>query len=97
MIMEKDYPTLLKELQAERIDSAIDGNGYEMNLYSIDLGDDEQPAKFYEAIDPSKNEKIVLRVHPTEVNTCMEAKLRTWKFLWDKYKEKEEIEFVKET
>ena len=97
MLMEIDYPTLLKELKAEKIDSSIDGNGYEMNLYKIDLWDDENPAKFYEAIDPSKNERVVLRVHPTEVKTCMEAKLWTRKFLWDKYKEKEEIEFVKET
>ena len=37
MLMEIDYPTLLKELKAEKIDSSIDGNGYEMNLYKIDL------------------------------------------------------------
>jgi len=97
MIMEADYVQLLKEANAKKLDSAIDGNWYEMNLYSVDLWDDTSNAVFYEAIDPSKEEKIVLRVHPTEVKTCMDAKLWTWKFLWDKYKAKEEIEFIKET
>ena len=87
MLMELDYSELLEELKAEKIDTEVDGNGNTMNLYKIDLQDDENPALFYEAIDPSKNERIVLRVHPTEVKTCMEAKLRTRAFLWDKHQE----------
>lgn len=97
MLMEVDYKQLLKDLWSKKIDSSIDGNNSQMNLYQIDLWDDESPALFYEAIDPSKNETVILRVHPTEVTTCMEAKLRTRKFLRDKYKEWNKISFIQET
>jgi hypothetical protein len=97
MIMEIEYDKMLEEMWAEIIDSCIDGNGYIMNLYRVDLWDDEHPAVFYEAIDPSKKEKIVLRVHPTAVKTAMEGKLWTWKFLRDKYKAGYKINFIQET
>ncbi len=95
--METNYTELLQDLQAEKIDTWVDGNWYTMNLYKIELWDNEEAAIFYEAIDPSKEEKIVLRVHPTEVKTCMEAKLWSRKYLWDMYKRDKDVEFIKET
>ena len=41
---------------------------------------------FYEAIDPSKNEKVVLRVPPT-ITTAYEAKMRTFPAMWNMYQE----------
>jgi hypothetical protein len=87
----------LKEVNAKVVDTDTDNSGNEMNLYRVDLWDDEEDALFYEAVDNSKNEKVVLRVHPTEVKNCKEAKIWTWKILREKYKEWESIERIKET
>jgi hypothetical protein len=79
MLMEYDYSKIIEV--AKVIDTAIDGLDNPMSLYEIDTGEDEK-SLFYEAIDPSKNEKIVLRVHP-DCKTCNEAKIRTFKILRD--------------
>ena len=86
---------LVEDADAEVLDTSIDGEWYEMRLLRIK--DDIEDMYFYEAMDNSKVEKVVLRVAPI-VKTAKEAKIRTWKFLWDKYQEtKEEPQFIKET
>ena len=100
MIMELDYAQMLTELNAELVNEMLDDDKNIMRLYKIDLWDDAEPWLFYEAIDPSKNEKIVLRVSPTAwIETALQAKIRTWKHLWD-WVQKEKwntIKFIQET
>ena len=91
---------MLTELNAELVNEMLDDDKNIMRLYKIDLWDDAEPWLFYEAIDPSKNEKIVLRVSPTAwIETALQAKIRTWKHLWD-WVQKEKwntIKFIQET
>ena len=86
---------LVEDAEAEVLDTSIDGEWYEMRLLRIK--DDTEDMYFYEAMDNSKVEKVVLRVAPI-VKTAKEAKIRTRKFLREKYQEtKQEPEFIKET
>ena len=61
--------------------------------------EDGQRVFIYEAIDPSKDEKIYLRLPPEfENKKPIEAKIWTWKVLWDEYEKTKKIpEFVCET
>jgi len=86
---------LLEDADAEVLDSDIDGQGYEMRLLRIK--DETEDMYFYEAMDNSKVEKVVLRVAPI-VKTAKEAKIWGRKVLRDQYqKSKESPVFTQET
>ena len=87
MMMEYGNNKLIKELKAEKVNEDTDDSGYVMTLYKIvDDKDPDWMMMFYEAIDPSKNEKVVLRVPPT-MQTAYEAKMWTFPTMWDMYQQ----------
>jgi NADH:ubiquinone oxidoreductase subunit C len=91
MMMVYGNNKLIKELKAKVVNTMVDENGYDMTLYSIEdttveTDSNDRFMVFYEAIDPSKNEKIVLRVPPMfKDKTAIEAKYWTFPELWEEY------------
>jgi hypothetical protein len=97
MIMEYGNEKLIKELKAVLVAEELDDQNNSMKLWKIDREDDT-PMIFYEAIDPSKNEKIYLRMPPEfENRTPSEAKCWSFKPLWDLYQNKEKFKLLQET
>jgi len=88
---------MIKELKAKRVKTDKDGNGNDMSIMVIKTQD--EPMVYYEAIDPSKNEPIYLRLPPEFKNKKpMEAKCWTFKPMWEEYQKTGEIpKFIKET
>jgi len=76
---------MVKELKAKEINRMKDEQGNTMRILLIEDKKDED-LLYYEAIDPSKNEKVYLRI-PSEFKerTAIEAKLWTFKPLWEEY------------
>lgn len=53
---------------------------------TVDKNDPDRFLVFLDAVDPSKDENVILRVHPDCMKlTPTQAKLRTFKPLWDAY------------
>ena len=84
MIMTYGNDKLIQELGAVELSVEKDNLGYDMRLLKI--ANKEEPLIFYEAIDPSKNEKVYLRVPPVfETKRPLEAKLWGYAPLWEEY------------
>ena len=102
MMMVYGNDKLIKELKAKTINKMKDDNWYFMRLLMIEDSSQSQESErymvYYEATDPSKNEKIILRVPPEFRNrTAYEAKLRTFAPLRDEYEKNKSLSFTKET
>lgn len=101
MMMVYGNDKLITELWAKVVNKMKDGMWYDMTLYCIEDKSQEGEDRymvFYEAIDPSKDEKIVLRVPPEFRNrTAQEAKYWTFPQLWEEYEKTGKIDFIKET
>jgi hypothetical protein len=97
MAMNYGNDKLIKELNAKELSREKDACGNDMVLWKIEQ--EEEPMIFYEGIDNSKNEKIYLRLPPEfEKRRPIEAKLWTFKELWEEYQETGVLpEFVMET
>ena len=98
MIMNYGNEKLIKELQAVELSREKDAIGNDMVLWKVPR-QGEDAMIFYEGVDNSKNEKIYLRLPPEfENKRPIEAKLWTFKPLWDEYLKTNVIpKFVKET
>ena len=97
MAMAYGNEKLVNELKAQVVSEEVDKLGNTMRILVVK--DSEEDLVFYEAIDPSKDEKVYLRIPPMFANkTAKEAKVWTFPVMWEEYEKTGKLpEFTVET
>lgn len=97
MAMAYGNEKLVNELKAQVASEEVDKLGNTMRILVVK--DSEEDLVFYEAIDPSKDEKVYLRIPPEfATKTAAEAKVWTFPVMWEEYEKTSKLpEFTIET
>ena len=97
MAMAYGNEKLVNELKAQVVSEEVDKLGNTMRILVVK--DSEEDLVFYEAIDPSKDEKVYLRIPPEfAIKTAREAKVWTFPVMWEEYEKTGKLpEFAIET